>query len=219
VRDYINQWLTQLGDANATVGLPMVILGLGMMFMGWQFCRATIPMTFFLVGMICATMLVKDPSVRWIIGGVAGLCAAGLSALNMRISVGLLGGMSGTFLLSGYLSLFESLVLPPIAEYAVAIFGFVAGAAMSFVLHRETTIVVTSLAGSLLLVCGMNPVLSMAVPRLHGTVSAFLSDYPGLFAPFVLGGPMLIASLIQMAQANLSNTSERPASASSAAPQ
>ncbi len=219
MRDYINQWMTQLSDANATVGLPMIILGLGLMFMGWQFCRATIPMTFFLVGMICATTLVTDPSVRWIIGCVAGLCAAGLSALSMRISVGLLGGMSGTFLLSGYLSLFETLVLPPIAEYAVAIFGFVSGAAMACVLYRETIIVVTSLAGSLLLVCGMNPVLSMAIPRLHSTLAAFLGDYPGLFVPFALGGPVLIASLVQMAHSNTSNTSEHPASAGNAAPQ
>ena len=83
--------------------------------------------------------------------------------------------------------------------------GFMGGAAISFVMFREMAVVVTSFVGALLLVSGLTAVMPQTMPNLYRTISAFIEDYPAFLVPFMIGGPTVIAVLVQLAGANRSD--------------
>ena len=208
MRAYINEWFSVIGGAEAALGIPLVLVGFTLMFMGWQVYRAAIPFLFLLIGAGIGVISADEFWPRVLIGGGSGLALATFCFFVMRYAVAMLGGLAGSFVLTGYISLFENLNLPDVASWGIAGFGFVAGCSLAFILYREMVIILTSFVGSLLLVSGMNPILNDVTPTLHGTITAFLADYPGFFVPFLIGGPTLIATLLQMAHASHSNVSE-----------
>lgn len=202
MRYYIDSWVALLREANPAWGFPLVVAGLVMMFMGWQVHKLAVPFASFVVGMIIGQVLFDSIVPRLIVGGVLGIVLAGVSYFTIQISVGILGGLVGAFVVAGYMSTFKGLHLPNLVEAGAAMFGFVGGTAISFVMFREMAIIVTSFLGSLLLVSGLNCILPQYVPSLYGTITSFLSDYPAFFVPFVIGGPTLIGALTQMAGAD-----------------
>ena len=202
MRHYIDSWVALLRDANPAWGFPLIVAGLVMMFMGWQIHKLAVPFASFVVGMIIGQLLFGSIAPRLIVGGVLGLVLAGVSYFTIQISVGVLGGLVGAFIITGYLSTFKTLHLPSLVEGGAAMFGFVGGTALSFVMFREMAIIITSFLGSLLLVSGLNGVLPQYIPSLYQTVTTFLADYPAFFVPFVIGGPAVIGTLTQMAGAD-----------------
>jgi hypothetical protein len=208
VRPQIENWFEYIGESSPAAGIPLIVIGLSLMFMGWQFHRTAIPFTMMLVALAAGQIFLHDPTMQLAVGGSVGLVLAAISFFAIRPAVALLGGLAGCFVVVGYMSLFDKLVIPDVAHMAIAAFAFIAASSMSYIMHREMTIAVTSLIGSVLLISGMNPVLHSAVPRLHVTVTAFLGDYPGFLIPFLFGGPTLIATLMQLAQANRSSTGQ-----------
>jgi hypothetical protein len=199
MRTYIDDWIALLRDADPVWGLPLVVLGLVLMFMGWQVHKLALPFTALLVGLVAGQLLFDSMVPRLIAGGVLGLMFAAAACFSDRYSVAVLGGMAGAFVLSGYLSTFDSLQLPVSVEWAVAAFGFAGGTALAFVMFREMAIIVTAFAGALLLMSGLNGIVPQYVPPLYETVSSFLADYPAFLVPFLIGGPTLIGTLSQMA--------------------
>ena len=199
---YIDSWVALLREANPAWGFPLIVAGLVMMFMGWQIHKLAVPFASFVVGMIIGQLLFASLVPRLIVGGVLGLVLAGVSYFTIQISVGVLGGLVGAFIITGYLSTFKTLHLPSLVEGGAAMFGFVGGTALSFVMFREMAIIITSFLGALLLVSGLNGILPQYIPSLYQTVTSFLSDYPAFFVPFVIGGPTLIGTLTQMAGAD-----------------
>ncbi len=199
MRMYIDNWIALLRDADPVWGLPLLVLGLVLMFMGWQVHKLALPFTAFLAGMVAGQLFFDSLLVRLIAGAVIGLIFAAAAGFSTRYTVAVLGGIVGAFVFSGYLSTFGSLQLPAAVEWAVAGFGFAGGTALAFVMFREMTIIVTAFAGSLLLMSGLNGIVPQYLPPLYETVTTFLADYPAFLVPFLIGGPTLIGTLSQMA--------------------
>lgn len=208
MREVIDSWFDLIGGASPAAGIPLILIGLTLMFMGWQFHKTAVPFTYLLLGLGAGQVFAPEGFKAFIAGAVAGLILAVISFFVLRYAVAVLGGLAGVFVVMGYLSLFDRLLIPNMAETAIALFSFAAAGCMAYILHREMTIVVTSLIGSLLLVSGMDPVIHSTLPRMYVTVTAFLADYPGFLVPFLLGGPTLIATLVQLAQANRSSSGQ-----------
>ncbi len=202
MRMYIDNWIALLRDADPVWGFPLVVLGLVLMFMGWQVNKLAVPFTALLVGLIVGQLFFDSLLLRLITGAVVGLAFAAAACFSTRYAVAVLGGMVGAFVCSGYLSTFGSLQLPIAVEWAVAGFGFAGGTALAYVMFREMAIVVTAFVGSLLLMSGLNGIVPQYLPPLYDTVSTFLSDYPAFLVPFLIGGPTLIGTLSQMSSAD-----------------
>jgi len=205
MREHIGIWLNYLEHADPFVGIPLTLIGLALMFMGWQFRLVAIPSIFALVGLIIGTISFEPISSKLLIGGLIGLALAASSHFYAKTAVSLLSGLCGAFILAGYLTTFENLRLPDIAHWGAAGFGFIACMALSFISHREMVITITSFVGALFLISGINAILPQAAPTFHGTVSSFLADYPAFLTPFLAGGPTLIGTLVQMANADKSD--------------
>ena len=202
MRVHIDNWIALLRDADPVWGFPLVVLGLVLMFMGWQVHKLAVPFTALLIGMIIGQLFFDSLLPRLIVGAVIGLIFAAAASFSTRYSVAVLGGMVGAFVCSGYLSTFENLQLPIAVDWAVAALGFAGGTALAYVMFREMAIFVTAFVGSLLLVSGLNGIVPQYIPVLYQTVSSFLADYPAFLVPFLIGGPTLIGTLSQMAGAD-----------------
>ena len=199
MRVHIDNWIALLRDADPVWGFPLLVLGLVLMFMGWQVHKLAVPFTALLAGMIVGQLFFDSLLPRLVVGAVIGLIFAAAACLSTRYSVAVLGGIVGAFVFSGYLSTFENLQLPIAVDWAVAAFGFACGTALAFVMFREMAIVVTAFVGSLLLMSGLNGIVPQYIPPLYETVATFLADYPAFLVPFLIGGPTLIGTLSQMA--------------------
>ena len=202
MRVHIDNWIALLRDADPVWGFPLLVLGLVLMFMGWQVHKLAVPFTALLVGMIVGQLFFDSLLPRLIVGAVIGLIFAAAASFSTRYSVAVLGGIVGAFVCSGYLSTFENLQLPIAVDRAVAALGFAGGTALAYVMFREMAIFVTAFVGSLLLVSGLNGIVPQYIPVLYQTVSSFLADYPAFLVPFLIGGPTLIGTLSQMAGAD-----------------
>ena len=202
MRVHIDNWIALLRDADPVWGLPLLVLGLVLMFMGWQVHKLAVPFTALLVGMSAGQLFFDSLLPRLIVGAVIGLIFSAAASFSTRYAVAVLGGMVGAFVCSGYLSTFENLQVPIAVDWAVAAFGFAGGTALAYVMFREMAIVVTAFVGSLLLVSGLNGIVPQYIPPLYETVTSFLSDYPAFLVPFLIGGPTMIGTLSQMAGAD-----------------
>jgi hypothetical protein len=198
---HFEAWFDFVKSLNPGYGIPMVIVGLTLMFMGLQFHRTAVPFIFILLGVIAGQFVAEDMLIRIGSGLGIGAVLAAFGVFYTRPAVALLGGVISGAALLAYIGVIE-IKMPETIWWAVGAVGLVSGAALSFVVHRETIIVLTSLVGSLLFVSGLNPVLDETLPAMHSTIRSFLGDYPGFFVPFMFGGPTLIASLVQMAMSN-----------------
>ncbi len=202
MRGYVDGWIVLLRDADPAWGFPLVVVGLVLMFMGWQIHKVAVPFTSLLVGLILGQILFNTVVASLIVGSLIGLVLASVTYFNIRYTVGLLGGLVGVFIISGYISTFRSFHLPSIIQWGIALFAFAGGAALAFVMFREMAIIITSFIGSLMLVSGLNGVLPQYIPSLYQTITTFLVDYPAFLVPFLIGGPTLIGTLTQMANAD-----------------
>ncbi len=201
MRSTIELWVRFLQDADDAWGLPLVAVGLVLMFVGWQFHQWAIPLCYLLIGLLTGALLIEPRLLALWAGVLLGGVLALISRLQIKLTVALLGGLSGAFVFSGYLCTFKSTQSPLILG-AAALLGFVAGTALAFVLYREMGMVVTSFIGALLLVSGVSSLMPEATPTLHTTIASFLNDYPAFFVPFIIGGPTLIGTLYQIAGKN-----------------
>lgn len=202
MRNLIERWIHLLRDADPAWGLPLAAIGLVLMFLGWQIHKTAIPFLAVLVGLICGQLLLPKGHIGFIVGGVLGLVLAGLACYQIRHAVGILGGLAGAFGVAGYLGALKVTNLPDSVYWGAALFGFGAGTALAFVMFRQMAITVTSFAGSLLVLSGLNAALPQYIPSLYSTVSTFLADYPGFLVPFLVGGPTAIGTLTQLASAD-----------------
>ena len=199
MRVYIDNWVALLRDADPAWGWPLMVLGLVLMFMGWNLHRFAVPFAFLLVGLIVGPIAFHPVTTGLLLGGVIGLILAIVSHFTTRYAVAVLGGLVGAFILTAYLGTFKSLHLPDSVHWIVAMFGFAGATALAFVMFREMAIVITSFIGALLLVSGLNGMIPQYIPTLYQTVTAFLADYPALFVPFLIGVPTTIGALTQLA--------------------
>lgn len=202
MREYVDNWIELLKNADPAWGIPLMALGLALMFMGWHFHRIAVPFTFLLIGLIAGQLVLDSSSNGVLAGGLIGLVLAAISHLTKKYAVAVLGGLVGAFILSGYITTFKSLYLSPTITWGIAAFGFAGGTALAFVLFREMAIITTSFIGALLLVSGLNSTLPQLSPTMYHTIGTFLKDYPAFFVPLLVGGPTLIGSLIQLGGAN-----------------
>lgn len=205
MRNLIEAWIHLLRDADPTWGIPLAALGLVLMFLGWQIYKIAIPFLAVMVGLICGRLFFPEGYTGIMAGGVLGLVLAGLACYQIRYAVGILGGLAGAFVVAGYLGALKAVNLPEIVHWGAALFGFAGGTALAFVMFREMAIIVTSFAGSLLLLSGLNAALPQYIPSLYTTVATFLADYPGFLVPFLVGGPTLIGTFTQLASADKSD--------------
>ena len=76
MRNLIERWIDLLRDADPTWGIPLIALGLVLMFLGWQIHKIAIPFLALLVGLICGQLLFPRDYTGLIVGGVLGLVLA-----------------------------------------------------------------------------------------------------------------------------------------------
>src|SRR5262245_18716069 len=101
VRPQIENWFEYIGESSPAAGIPLIVIGLSLMFMGWQFHRTAIPFTMMLVALAAGQIFLHDPSTHLAVGGSVGLVLAAISFFAIRPSVALLGGLAGCFVVLG----------------------------------------------------------------------------------------------------------------------
>lgn len=203
MREYIASWLIFLRDTDAAFGIPLILVGLMLMFMGGPLNRMSIPFIYVLLGLVGGRLFLQGLGNQLLFGALAGVVLAIISYLVQRGAVCLLGGVCAAFAVTAYFDHLESMRMMPMAgTIGVAALSFLGGAALSFIMFKEMAIAVTSFAGTLLLVSGLSATLPTMAPSIYSTVGSFLVDYPGLLVPLMVGAPTAMGVLVQLANAN-----------------
>ncbi len=202
MREQIMQFIQYLESSNPVYGIPLVIIGLVLMFMGFQLHRVAVPFIFVLAGLMIGAFWFGSMTMILLVGGGIGVVLAMISYFTRSYAVAVLSGLAAAFGAGTYASILKQIPQPRLVSLVAAAFGFVAGCSMSYIMYRESVCLLTAFVGSLFVLCGLSAILPASIPSLYQTLSAFLADWPLLTLPFTVGAPTFIGFMVQLGAAN-----------------
>ena len=188
-----SHWLRYLESNQGTLGLILVAVGLSFLLTGWRFRRASMVVVFALVGAVVGCCLgFNSMNMGWF----------ALAGVGVATVVGLLAGRNGGPVLGSFLGgwavwgVLESTRLPTPVTLIIVALAAIGVAGVTLTHKRETTIVLTSLAGAAILVSGVIALVGES-HTLETHYRAMTSNV--LFFPFAIIVPTVCGILLQMA--------------------
>jgi hypothetical protein len=183
-----------LGGQGPTLSLVLLTVGVIFMLMGLRIYTALIVASFGVVGFFLGRLVPVEGWLNWLCAGGAAIVFAALSVYMMRAAVAILaGGWAGVAT--------AALTQPVVGQQLSLIAGGVAmvtALSLTFVLFEQLVAFVTSLEGSVLVVCGLTLLLGQNTATSHLIDDAIGKS--GYFAAFLIGGGTVIGYYAQMAE-------------------
>ena len=173
--------LDLLRSGSSVLGLPLILVGLGLLVFGWRLWTLCVVLSFALVGAAIGSVIAgpgeSQTLYALVAAGVFGVLSWGLA----RHAVGVLGGLVGMGLVLHVLS---GLGLSGVVPWIGGGLAFAGCFAWTFLYRQYAVIFVTAFLGASLLVSGFTSAAT-ASPALHETVRR-LASANALVVPFVL---------------------------------
>ena len=190
----ISDWMSFLHSCDALTGIPFVLAGLTMMFLGWRMWKFCVVLTFALIGLAIGVWL-ADTSANQVYYALAGAAVLGLASFPpVQHSISLLGGLLGAAIVSGLL---ESFGLRDTALWVAMGLAVMVFTPLCAINRKQVIIFVTAVQGAALLISGLT-ILVYHEPILRGTYEE-MAEYSMVVTPFVLLVPAVISVFLQMA--------------------
>lgn len=193
------EWVYYLEGAGGALGALLVGAGLSLILSGWRSARVSLVVVYTLTGVMVGGVIHESsgPSsigalAACLIGGVIGGAVGGLLKQYATMA---LAGILGTLTLWAVLA---PSALPPVTIYILLALMFAAVVAGAHLYKRTTTIVLTSFAGSVLLVSGTVSLVGMSRDFLPHFREMATYD---IFFPAMLLVPTVSGTLLQLGAA------------------
>lgn len=173
--------VTLVERQDVTVGIVLLAAGLVFLMQGIRAAGLLVGVGLAAIGLILGVTLPVDDTLRWILGGVAGLGLALLTRVSMKVAVALLGGFWCAYAMTLVASGFG-------ANDTIAL-GF-GGAtlltviAVTFNMYEQVLAFATSLQGALLFIGGLMVFASHSASFWQHT-RTMMNDHP-LFVFFLI---------------------------------
>lgn len=191
----IDEWLIFLRHSHSALGVPLILVGLGLMLFGWRMWKLCVMLSFGLIGAVSAASVVGPCNDQWLYAVVGGATLAVASYWPARYAVALLGGLIGAAIIMYSIS---GLGLRGTPLWATGGFVAIACTAYAFLNRQHVVIVVTAFLGAVLVVSGLATWI-MDMPAFYGTVRAMATG-SAIVVPFVLLVPTVMSSFYQIAE-------------------
>ena len=197
----MQDWLIFLKGSHGIIGFPLVIVGLGMMLLGWRLWKICVMLSF--AGMFAAlgAWLVGPADNQWLYALLLGAVGGLLSYWPVNLAVALLGGCVGAGIISISLS---NMGLSGTSLWVSGGVSLVAFTAYSIINRVRVVIVMTSFLGAVMLMSGLTAWV-MSMPAFYGTLRSMVNSSV-LVLPFLILVPTVVSSFYQMAEARRVHT-------------
>ena len=184
MREVINSWFDVIGRASPAAGVPLILIGLTLMFMGWQFHKTAVPFTYLLIGLGGGQVLAPN--------GFYGFLGGFLSEFEVPAQE-VVQTTPWSYLRGFYDHLAET--RPDISKRTLALAAvmLIGGFAWGTWFTRGALIVATALGGTLLFTAGLGAVAEALAPQ---GWDGRLAQHPKLSIAF-LASCFLLSSLVQ----------------------
>lgn len=189
------QLLHYIKSLDPLFGIPLVLGGAVMLTFGWRLRRATIGLSFALLGYCLGlTFAPKADMAMWYGLGAGGVLVL-MAFVPLRFSVAVLGGAIGGYIcyLTGQA---WGLMALPLAILAVVCALLLGG--LSAIYRQFVLILITSVEGAVLLVAGLSVVL-LTSTNLHATVREMIGS-SSIVLPFFIIVPAVMGIFYQVSE-------------------
>jgi hypothetical protein len=184
----------QVSSLDLVEALTFISFGAVCLFYGWRVFKILVTICFGLVG-LCLGIWANEQLIGGDVIWLSVICVVFFAVLSvpfMRWGITLLGAISGGVLISGA---WLAAGLPEQSIWMGALFGFIVGGLVSFIIFKIAVILFTSLGGSTLLAMGV-----LAILYRYMVDSQQLEDFVGKnqwFLPALLLAPMIFGVFAQ----------------------
>lgn len=190
----IPHWVMWLRGLNALAGLPMMIIGLGLMFGGWRMGKVCIVLTFVALGAGVGIWAGNTQGNALVFGAGGAILFGAVGIASKEHAVALVGALLGTWITMQFL---VPLGLQGWTLWVALGLAFLCIAALCSHSRQEVVMIITSFEGAALLVSGLVPVLAMW-PFLFRFFES-TSRVSWVFFPFMILVPTTVGYFLQIA--------------------
>ena len=184
-------FISKLSELGAPQGILLVILGLVFLLNGWKSFKILVLFNAALLGALVGNALgglLDGPNMTAIASIAGAVLFAVLAWPLMKMAIGLMGALAGSFLgygLWNYIADLSGSETLGQNDWAGALIGFLLFGMLAFVIFQKTLIIFTSLQGSLLIVSGCLAVL-MKLDQLRPSLENHLTNNVHLLPLLIL---------------------------------
>jgi hypothetical protein len=192
---FFNDALSFFRDAGSLSGLPLMLVGVGLMLFGWRMWKLCVTLAFGAIGIALGMHVAPpgSPPALYALGGA--IVLAGLSFWMSKQAIGVLGGLIGVGITSYFLSMAR---WPDFVPWIGAAIAFLGATAFTYLYQRHMIVVVTAFLGGLCFTGGLLAVM-MAAPSLYGTFRS-MSAASIIVVPFMVMVPTVMSFFYQVSE-------------------
>ncbi len=196
----IGDWLTYLQTSDKILCVPLCVGGVALMIFGWRMWKATVVISFGLIGLVVGGMVAGPGSNQMFYAIGSGSILALLSYYPVNHALALLGGLIGGGLVT---TLFEAAGMHGPMLWTLGGLAVFGSGAVAFINRQLLVIAVTALIGAALMMSGL-AVVAMHFPAFYGTMR-YMSNNSAIVLPFVLIVPTVMSCFYQVAEVHKTN--------------
>lgn len=196
----VNDWVNYLQTADKLLCVPLCVGGLALMFFGWRMWKATVVISYALIGTAVGAMIVGPGPNQLVYAISAGTLLAVLSYFPVNHSLAFLGALVGC----GFtMTVVESAGIRGPMLWITGALALLSCGAVAFINRQLLVIAVTSFLGAVLLMSGLT-VVATHFSTFYGTLR-YMSSNSAIVLPFVLIVPTVMSCFIQVAEVHKTN--------------